>query len=127
MRKSDKRLIAILAVFCAAAWLALRGSAGKEQKILIVQKEQKVVQRIDLSKVTSERKLPLAVDDGQLVLQYDQEGARVLSSPCPDKVCIHQGKITRGGQTIACVPEKILITLTTNDKEKENANDAIVR
>ena len=125
MRKSDKRLIIILAIACAATWVLLRSTDTRHGKVVLVRKDQKQMQRIDLNKVKGTARLPLAVDDGQLVIEYDQEGVRVLSSPCPDKVCVHQGKITRSGQTIACVPEKILITLISSDKEE--THDAVVR
>ena len=91
----------------------------------MVKQDQQVLQRIELKKITAETKLIVPVADGELTILYDRDGARVTSSPCPDKVCIHQGKITRSGQTIACVPEKVLVTITT--AAKENDHDAILR
>lgn len=125
MRKNDFWLILVLLVLAAGSWFLFRSDSTDRDKVLVVRKDQQVLQRIELKKVTSETKLIVPVEHGELVIAYDKEGGRVISSPCPDQVCVHQGKITRSGQTIACVPEKVLVTLTT--AAKENDHDAILR
>ncbi len=125
MRKNDFWLILVLLVLAAGSWFLFRSDSTAKDKVLVVRKDQQVLQRIELKKVTSETKLIVPVEHGELVIAYDKDGGRVISSPCPDQVCVHQGKITRSGQTIACVPEKVLVTLTT--ATKENDHDAILR
>ena len=125
MRKNDFWLILVLLVLAAGSWFLFRSDSTARDKVLVVRKDQQVLQRIELKKVTSETKLIVPVEHGGMVIAYDREGGRVLSSPCPDQVCVHQGKITRSGQTIACVPEKVLVTITT--AAKENDHDAILR
>lgn len=125
MRKNDFWLSLVLLVLAAGSWFLFRSDSTARDKVLVVRKDQQVLQRIELKKVTSETKLIVPVEHGEMVIAYDREGGRVLSSPCPDQVCVHQGKITRSGQTIACVPEKVLVTITT--AAKENDHDAILR
>lgn len=125
MRKNDFWLILVLLALAAGSWFLFRSDSTARDKVLVVRKDQQVLQRIELKKVTSETKLIVPVEHGEMVIAYDREGSRVLSSPCPDQVCVHQGKITRSGQTIACVPEKVLVTITT--AAKENDHDAILR
>lgn len=125
MRKNDFWLILVLLVLAAGSWFLFRSDSTARDKVLVVRKDQQVLQRIELKKVTSETKLIVPVEHGEMVIAYDREGGRVLSSPCPDQVCVHQGKITRSGQTIACVPERVLVTITT--AAKENDHDAILR
>ena len=125
MRKNDFWLILVLLVLAAGSWFLFRSDSTARDKVLVVRKDQQVLQRIELKKVTSETKLIVPVEHGEMVIAYDREGGRVLSSPCPDQVCVHQGKTPRSGQTIACVPEKVLVTITT--AAKENDHDAILR
>ena len=120
MRKNDFWLILVLLVLATGSWFLFRSDSTAKDKVLVVRKDQQVLQRIELKKVTSETKLIVPVEHGELVIAYDKDGGRVISSPCPDQVCVHQGKITRSGQTIACVPEKVLVTLTTAAKENEH-------
>ena len=35
----------------------------------------------------------------------------VVSSPCPNKVCVKSGYISRPGETIICLPNKVSITI----------------
>lgn len=125
MRKNDVWLMLAVAAVGLISYFLFRADTTAQHKVLVIRRDKQVVQRIELKNTVEDRQLKVPVADGEIVIAYDKEGAKVLTSPCPDKVCIHQGKISHSGQTIACVPEKILITITT--AAKENDHDAIVR
>ncbi|HRR92028.1 MAG TPA: NusG domain II-containing protein [bacterium] len=36
---------------------------------------------------------------------------RILSSPCPDKLCVKQGYISESGQVIICLPNRVVIKI----------------
>lgn len=40
----------------------------------------------------------------------------VISSPCPDKICVKTGAIKRNGETIICLPEKVSVKVVSEDK-----------
>ena len=40
-----------------------------------------------------------------------EAGIRVSRSDCPTQDCVHTGTITRGGQSIVCLPARIVIRL----------------
>jgi hypothetical protein len=40
----------------------------------------------------------------------------VISSPCPDKICVKTGAIKRNGETIICLPEKVSVRIISDDK-----------
>ena len=44
-------------------------------------------------------------------------GIRILKSDCPSKMCIHSGWINRPGETIACLPNKLLVEIKGEDRE----------
>lgn len=54
---------------------------------------------------------------GVTTIEIEDESISVTDSPCPDKICIHQGKINQPGQWIACLPNEILITITGKTEE----------
>ena len=47
------------------------------------------------------------------IVQQDTEalGVRVTQSDCPTQDCVHTGQISRAGQSIVCLPARIVITL----------------
>ncbi|MBQ6019645.1 MAG: NusG domain II-containing protein [Clostridia bacterium] len=58
---------------------------------------------------------------GEVEIEFSPEGARVLASPCPDKICVRTGLLTKNGDTAACVPERIVVKIVT----EKNDIDAI--
>jgi len=43
---------------------------------------------------------------------FSPEGVYVASSDCPTQDCVHTGTITRAGQSIVCLPARLVVTLT---------------
>ena len=46
---------------------------------------------------------------GATVLLIEGGTARIESSPCDNKLCIAMGRISKGGQWISCLPNKVLV------------------
>lgn len=47
-----------------------------------------------------------------LTLRIEKGQAYFESSDCPDKTCVHSGRISRRGQMIACVPAGVTLRIT---------------
>ncbi|MEQ1438655.1 NusG domain II-containing protein [Fontimonas sp. SYSU GA230001] len=62
---------------------------------------------------------PLAIDrelmiDGALglsKLKVENGRVRFAASPCRNKVCVHSGWLSHGGEAAACLPNRVSITL----------------
>lgn len=46
---------------------------------------------------------------GDTVVEIRGGQARVLSSPCAEKICVRSGAIARPGQWIACLPNRVFL------------------
>lgn len=44
--------------------------------------------------------------------------AWIEEAQCPDKICIHAGKISKNGETIVCLPNKVVVEIV-NGTENE--------
>lgn len=40
--------------------------------------------------------------------------AWITEATCPDKVCIHQGKIQENGQMLVCLPNRLIVQIKTS-------------
>ena len=49
--------------------------------------------------------------DGKNVLIIEDGAAFMKSADCPDKLCVHQGKIKLSGERITCLPNKVMIEI----------------
>ena len=48
---------------------------------------------------------------GDTLVEIRSGAVRVVDSPCPDKLCVHAGAISRPGQWIACLPNRVLVRI----------------
>lgn len=49
---------------------------------------------------------------GDTVIEIKNRRVRVVSSACPNKLCVHQGFIKKG--SIICLPNRVIITIGVN-------------
>jgi len=56
---------------------------------------------------------------GVTVLVIAKGEARILSSPCPDKICVRSGAIHAVGELLACVPNRIVVRIEGPPREAE--------
>ncbi len=50
--------------------------------------------------------------------------ADITDADCPDKLCVHQKKISRNGETIVCLPNRVVIEIRGED---EGSVDTVAR
>jgi len=60
---------------------------------------------------------PLGVTD--IVIEHGT--VRVVDSPCPTKVCVHTGAVDRTGAQIACLPNRVLVTVEGRPRKAYDA------
>lgn len=71
--------------------------------------------------------------DGEYVVENDEfinvivvkdTQVSMKEADCPDKLCIKQGTISKNGQSIICLPHKLVVKITSN---KEDTVDAYAK
>lgn len=56
--------------------------------------------------------LPLDSTYGHNVLVIENGAVRMTKSDCPDQVCVRTGAIDKPGQTIVCLPNRVVIEIS---------------
>jgi len=56
---------------------------------------------------------------GNVIVQIKNKEAKILSSNCPDQVCIKSGSISNPGPMIVCAPNKVMMRII-NKRIKSN-------
>ncbi|MBQ9662176.1 MAG: NusG domain II-containing protein [Oscillospiraceae bacterium] len=51
------------------------------------------------------------LNDGSNILVVENGEAWVSEANCPDKVCMGMGKISRNGEFIACLPNRLIVVV----------------
>ena len=52
------------------------------------------------------------LNGGTNMLRIEDGKAYMESADCPDKVCIHRGEISKAGETIICLPNRLTVTVS---------------
>jgi hypothetical protein len=70
----------------------------------------------------------LAIDGplGRTKLVIDEQGARIVESPCSRKICVGMGAAKHTADLLACVPNRILVHID-GSSDKEMSYDLLSR
>ena len=73
--------------------------------------------------LTEERKVVIATDRGSNTLVIRDGKALVTEADCPDGICAGHRPIHRAGESIVCLPHKVVVTVTA---AAQDAPDVVV-
>jgi len=103
--------ILLIAIFIALVVLTIVFSTGsKTSNEAIVYVDGKVYQYIDLSKDGN-----YDILDGDMTLQVKNGSLKVAHSNCPEQTCVHSSSISNEGGMIICLPNKVIIKVTSKE------------
>ena len=55
---------------------------------------------------------------GDTVVELDGGAARITKSPCLNQTCVSSGRIFKPGQWTACLPNRVMLYIDENEKDK---------
>lgn len=113
----DLRLGGLIFLGSLVGWLWLRAQP-KGQTCAVV-KGDEVVGRLDLSRDTS---LLIEGPIGRTRLVVIGGEVQIAEAPCPDQLCRRMGRISRSGEALICLPNRVLLYI-----EGDGDLDAITR
>ena len=102
-------LVALLAIGTSVVFYGGLGSKDGDVTAVVLHYGEEV-ERIDLSSLDGDRQIEI---DGKyhLTISLTAFGAQVTHSDCPTQDCVHTGVISRSGQSIVCLPARIIVQL----------------
>ena len=119
MKKLDL-LIYLILLSAAAVLFVLWSSADTDALTAYIYVEGELFEIIPLQ---SSSQIPINTSLGHNVVGLEPDGARMIFADCRSQDCVHMGTITRPGQLIACLPNRVMIRL--EGSAREGAFDAI--
>ncbi len=123
-RWADRLLLLIILLSIASSWFIIQANIAAGPAMAEIYHDDTLLATYPLPQ-PGEPSITLQLE-GELGLSdivIDEHGARIASSPCTSQRCVLSGSHKHAGDIIACVPNKILITLRGSS---ETRFDAIV-
>jgi hypothetical protein len=117
LRKADLLLLGgILAAGCVLAIvLLLTRGTGNEVQIRV---DGQVVETLELSQDQTYEIQGVGGGTNLLVIQNGE--AWVEEATCPDGLCENMGKISGVGQSVICLPNKVVVEIVSQEETAEN-------
>ena len=105
IKKRDIVLAAVLIILGVTGVLIVKYGlkSGNTADVYI---DDKLVQTIDLS---VDDEYTFQTDKGSNTVEVRNGAVSMKSADCPDKVCVRMGTKNRNGETITCLPHKLVI------------------
>lgn len=113
MKKNDFILVGIVLAVAILVFALIPKESANIAKITV---DGKLYSTVSLDTDTR-----IKINDTNVALVKDGE-IYMESATCPDKLCVHQGKISDSSKKIVCLPNKVII-----EALKESSIDAVVR
>lgn len=113
MKKNDFILVVAVLFLAALLLLCIPNKSADIAKITV---DGKLFATVPLNRdrvIDINGTNTVVIENGEIYMQ---------SANCPDKLCIHQGRISDSSKKIICLPNKIIIEAT-----KESNLDTVVR
>lgn len=124
-KKTDVLIIIILIAAALAGYgIYQTVYQGKAAKAEIYYKSE-LIQTVDLNK-KEDRTFSIPQNKNVIFHLYKDGSIRFEESDCPDKVCVHAGKLNTIGESAACLPNSIILKIVPADERDDDDPDLIV-
>ena len=118
IRLSDIFLIAII-LCIALLFLFIQKITSKDGTKVIVMQDGEFIHEFLISEnLHGDNALRIVTPYGVNVLEIKSGEASVIEADCPDGLCVKQKAISKQGESIICLPHKLVITVES-DEESE--------
>lgn len=119
--KNDIIFISFLAVFCIVVCVAVYKGGAVEGSSITVTKDGETYGTYSLLEEQT-----IVIEDGTMknIIEIKDGEAYMLEASCPDQLCVDQNEISFDQESIICLPNKVVITVTS---DIESEVDGIIR
>ncbi|MGB9615470.1 MAG: NusG domain II-containing protein [Fervidobacterium sp.] len=119
MKKGDLLFLIIVLIGLFIFLLVRFGNFSAEARNVEVKVDGTTKLKVPLKQSTS-RIYSVVSSEGSLSFIIDKERVYVLESTCKDKLCIKEGAISRVGESVICLPNRITISIVGEKNEVDS-------
>lgn len=131
MKKKDIILVIVVLLIAGVSYSVMHFMRPGEGHFAQVSVDSKVQGTYSLDK---DRTIEIKSSKGKNILIIKDGKVEMKEADCPDKYCVKQGKIKNVGETIVCLPHKVVVEIEktskgtdSNDNKKNDEIDAVVK
>ncbi|MBQ9841897.1 MAG: NusG domain II-containing protein [Clostridia bacterium] len=111
--RNDLMLIAVLLTVSVLAGLCLWLIRGEGDTVTVTVDGD----TYGVYSLTEEREVEITTPHGRNLLVIRDGRAQVTEANCPDAICANHRPIHRSGESIVCLPHKVVVTVTATHSD----------
>lgn len=92
---------------------------SNNKKYVSIQVNGEEIKKIIFDSKLIGKTIPIETEYGYNIIEIGDEKLRVIEASCPDKIDVKQGYISRIGDMIVCLPNKLVIEIKGLDQGTE--------
>lgn len=116
MKKKDFILIFIILIVIAVTFGINQLINAKDGEKIEIYVDNNLYKTYDID---DEDEIKIESNEGYNVVKIHDHGVEIDEASCPDKVCVHEGFITKPSESIVCLPNKVHIKIVSNQDYEE--------
>ena len=116
-KKNDRLLMALLLVLALVSLAAIKiyQKQSTHDAMAVVTIDGEEYGRYPLNE---DAKVTIPAGDEKYNVLVIKDGyADIIKATCPDKICVDHAKINGNGQTLVCLPNKVVVEIVNQDEE----------
>lgn len=122
--KRDIILVLSMVIIAAAAFLIINFAVKKDGSYAVIKVDGKVIKTLDLN--SGETNIEVNGYQGGVNKVVINDGkVSMTEADCPDELCVKTGKISRVGETIVCLPHRVVVEI--KGSPDDDSIDSVVK
>ena len=114
VKRNDLILLSLITVFVVGSFVIQAYCMMNKGSTIEIEVNGKSYGQYSLAE---DQEIPILIDQKEVNTLVIESGAAYMkAATCPDHLCVKQGAISGRGQSIVCLPHRVIVTVTGGDE-----------
>ena len=111
MKSNKIYIVVVIVLVFELVMLVWQNIRSKDNTVAEIVSDGEVVNTIDLSDIDEAYEFEVRNESGYNKIRAEKGRIAVVEADCPDKVCMNPKHIEKPGQSLVCLPHKVMIEI----------------
>lgn len=126
-KKRDIIFIGVLLVVALIAFFVIDKFIKKDGNKVVIKVDGEIVKIVNLTDTNNI--IVNGYDGGTNTVVIENGIVYMTEADCPDKICVNTGKISKIGETIVCLPHRVVVEIQgeVSQSDSDDSIDSVVK
>lgn len=126
-KKRDIIFIGVLLVVALIAFFVVDKFIKKDGNKVVIKVDGEIVKIVNLTDTNNI--IVNGYDGGTNTVVIENGTVYMTEADCPDKICVNTGKISKIGETIVCLPHRVVVEIQGEESQSDSDDsiDSVVK